>query len=88
MIYLIFTVLVVAIAFSLYTINKRSKQNLIIVAENEEAKTFDEKMLLLQKESNNRLRGIDNTLDWFFWIMIISFVLTFLYYLMAELKGY
>ncbi|MGM1055459.1 MAG: hypothetical protein ACQEWG_06195 [Bacteroidota bacterium] len=50
--YIILTVLAVAIAFSLYTINKRSKQNLIIVAENEEAKTFEEKMLLLQKESN------------------------------------
>jgi hypothetical protein len=38
-------------------------------------KTFEEKMLLLQGESNKRLKGIDNTLDWFFWIMIIGSVI-------------
>ncbi len=49
----------------------------------EEDKTFEEKMLLLQKESNKRLKGIDNTLDWFFWIMIISFIISFFYIVMS-----
>ncbi len=48
-----------------------------------EDKTFEEKMLLLQGESNKRLKGIDNTLDWFFWIMIIGFIIYFFFTLMT-----
>jgi len=36
---------------------------------------FEEKIILLLKESNKRLKGIDTTLDYFFWFMIIGFVL-------------
>ncbi len=49
--------------------------------------TFEEKMLFLQRAQNKRLRSIDNTLDWFFWIMIIGFVLTFLNFVMTELNA-
>lgn len=36
---------------------------------------FEEKLILLLKESNKRLKGIDTTLDYFFWLRIIGFVL-------------
>jgi len=36
---------------------------------------FEEKLILLLKESNKRLKGIDTTLDYFFWFMIIGGVM-------------
>jgi len=36
---------------------------------------FEEKLILLQKESNKSLKGIDTTLDYFFWFMIIGGVM-------------
>lgn len=43
-------------------------------------------LIKLQRESNKRLKDIDTTLDWFFWIMIIGIVgtvITFFFTAMA-----
>lgn len=40
-----------------------------------EETNFEKKMIELQEQANKRLKGIDSTLDWFFWLMIIGVVI-------------
>jgi len=72
-------IVAIALLFTVMALQRRSKHNKDIAALNKEAVTFEDKMLILQKESNRSLKGIDNTLDWFFWLMILSIILSSLY---------
>jgi uncharacterized integral membrane protein len=68
-------ILVVILFFSIMAVINRTDKRKEFRMMSEEAKTFEDKLLLLQHESNRRLKDIDTTLDWFFWIMIIGGVL-------------
>ena len=72
-------IVAIALLFTVMALQRRTKQNKEIATLNKDAVTFEDKMLILQKESNRSLKGIDNTLDWFFWLMILSIILSSLY---------
>lgn len=77
--------LALALVFCLYLINQRSQANKQALKEFEEAPTFEDKMIILQKASLKRLRGIDTTLDYFFWFMVIGVALYGLYYFLIAM---
>jgi len=73
-------ILLAVVALIIYgLVKKRSKDNKNVADLQNEAVTYEDKMLLLQKETNKRLRDIDTTLDWFFWIMVFSFLIYIIY---------
>ena len=49
--------------------------------------TFEDKMLILQAESNKRLKGIGYTLEWFFWIMILGIVFFSVSFFISLMNG-
>lgn len=77
--------LVIALAGSLYLFYQRSKANKKAAQEFENAPTFEDKMMILQKASLKRLKGIDTTLDYFFWFFVIGLAFYFLYYLVTAM---
>lgn len=40
----------------------------------EDLTPYQQEKIKLQKETNKRLKDIDTTLDWFFWIMILGII--------------
>lgn len=70
--FIIVLVFFLIVASALYT---RSKKNKEFKELQEQAVTFEDKMLLLKSESNRTLKSIDYTLDWFFWLMILGVVI-------------
>ena len=72
--YTLIFVLISIIGILFIVINQRNKKNKEIAKRQSQATTFEDKMLLLQEFNNERLKSIDTTLDWFFWLMILSFV--------------
>lgn len=77
--------LAVALAGCLYLISQRSKANRKAAREFEKASTYEEKMMILQKDALKRLKGIDTTLDYFFWFFIAGLVLYFVYFFLKAL---
>lgn len=82
---IIFFLVVVAILGVMYVSSTRSNAKKKSAILEDEAVTFEDKMLYLQKESNKRLKDIDTTLDYFFWFLVISLVLTVVYGVMQSL---
>lgn len=52
----------------------------------QEQDNFNE-LIKLQRESNKRLKDIDTTLDWFFWIMIIGLVGTVILFFFSAMAS-
>lgn len=83
--FIVFIVVVLSLGGSLYLINLRSQAKKRAEKEFEHAKTFEEKMIILQKASLKRLVGIETTLNFFFWFFVIGLIIYFLYYFMAAM---
>lgn len=75
----IFIFIALALAGCIYLINQRNKANKKAELIEKEAFTFEDKMILLQKQANKRLKDIDTTLDYFFWFFVISLFIYFIY---------
>ncbi|MBE7641048.1 hypothetical protein GUB10_11950 [Salegentibacter sp. BLCTC] len=71
---------IIVFAILIYAIYSRSQHNKKVDLDFEQIESNEEKMILLQKQANKHLKGIDTTLDWFFWLLIIGIVLTVLSY--------
>lgn len=69
---LIVLVFFLTVAYALYA---RTKKNKEFKELQKQAVTFEDKMLLLKSQSNQTLKSIDYTLDWFFWLMILGGVI-------------
>lgn len=76
-------VIVLIGAVLLFLKYKKPKTTPMFSNVSETDKSYEDKMLLLLAESNKRLKGIDTTLDWFFWIMILGGVLFIVSFFLA-----
>lgn len=71
---------IIVLAILIYTIYTRSQHNKKVDIGFEQIESNEEKMIMLQKQANRHLKGIDTTLDWFFWLLIVGIVLTVISY--------
>lgn len=67
-------IILFALIITSYLWYSRSRNNKKIKELQNQAVTFEDKMLILKSQSNKTLKSIDYTLDWFFWVMILGFV--------------
>lgn len=80
--FLPFLILLVFFLIASYALYTRSKRNKEFKELKDQAVTYEDKMIILQNESNQTLKNIDSTLDWFFWLMILGvviYVISFLF---------
>lgn len=75
-------------AVLLIVVYKKRKKTTIVSRPSQTDMTFEDKMLLLQEDSNKRLKGIDTTLDWFFWIMVVVGIWYLIAFVMASMNPY
>lgn len=73
--FLPFLIVLVFFLIVAYALNNRTKKNKEFKELQDQAVTFEDKMLLLKSQSNRTLKSIDYTLDWFFWLMILGAVI-------------
>lgn len=73
--FLPFLIVLVFFLIVAYALNNRTKKNKEFKELQDQAVTFEDKMLLLKSQSNRTLKSIDYTLDWFFWLMISGAVI-------------